>query len=115
QNKVKRFVCETSLGVADSWWKLGLQYTLFIIPVILFFYFIDKARQERLIKQSNLDWVIVRPGRLTNRKKRGVYRSGFNVGNALWTVSISRADVAEFMLKQLNENMYLKHTPGVAY
>ncbi len=115
QHKVKRFVCETSLGVADSWWKLGLYYTLFVIPVIVLFYFIDKARQERLIKQSNLDWVIVRPGRLTNGKKRGTYKHGFNVGSALWTVSISRADVADFMLKQLAENVYLGQTPGVSY
>ena len=115
QHKVRRFVCETSLGVADSWWKLGLYYTLFVIPVIVFFYFIDKSRQERLIKQSSLDWVIVRPGRLTNGKKRGIYSHGFDVGNALWTVSISRADVAEFMLKQVTENMYLRKTPGVSY
>lgn len=115
QHNVKRFVCETSLGVADAWWKLGLYYTLFVIPVIVFFYFRDKARQERLIRQSNLDWIIVRPGRLTNGMKRGSYRHGPNVGNALWTVSISRADVAEFMLKQLTEGMYLRQTPGVAY
>lgn len=115
QHKVKRFVCETSLGVADSWWKLGLYYTLFVIPIIVFFYFRDKARQERLIRQSNLDWIIVRPGKLTNGKKRGIYRHGFDVGNALWTVSISRADVAEFMLKQLTEDMYLRQAPGVAY
>jgi len=115
QHTVKRFVCETSLGVADSWWKLGLYYTLFVTPFIVFFYFWDKARQERLIKQSSVDWIIVRPGRLTNRKKRGVYRSGFNVGNAVWTVSISRADVADFMLKQLTEDTFLRKTPGVAY
>jgi putative NADH-flavin reductase len=115
QRKVRRFVCETSLGVADSWWRLGLYYTLFVIPVIVLFYFIDKARQERLIKQSDLDWVIVRPGRLTNGKKREIYWHGFDVGNALWTVSISRSDVADFMLRQLTEDTYLRKTPGVAY
>ena len=115
QHKVKRFVCETSLGVADSWWKLGLYYTLFVTPFIVFFYFLDKARQEKLIKQSSLDWIIVRPGRLTNGKKRGIYRHGLNVGNALWTVSISRADVADFMLRQLTEDIYLRKSPGVAY
>ncbi len=112
---VKRLVCETSLGVADSRGKLGLYYTLFVIPFITFFYFKDKERQERYIKESNLDWIIVRPGQLTNGPQRGAYRHGPNVGSKLWTVRISRADVADFMLKQLTDDSYLRKTPGVAY
>ncbi|MFN0157291.1 MAG: NAD(P)-dependent oxidoreductase [Bacteroidota bacterium] len=112
---VQRLVCETSLGVSDSRGKLGLYYTLFVIPVIVFFYFLDKARQEQLIKASGLDWVIVRPGRLTNGKRRGKYRHGSDIGNHVTTVSISRADVAEFMLQQLSDNAYLNKAPGVAY
>ena len=46
---VRRFVCETSLGIGDSAGRMGLYYTLFVIPVILPFYFWDKTRQERLI------------------------------------------------------------------
>src|SRR4029077_18452909 len=46
---VPRFVCETSLGIGDSAGRMGLYYTLFVIPVILPFYYWDKTRQERLI------------------------------------------------------------------
>jgi putative NADH-flavin reductase len=112
---VKRLVCETSLGVGNSRGRLGLFYTLFIIPVIIFFYFMDKKRQERLIMGSALDWVIVRPGQLTNGQRRGAYRHGEKVGNYLWTVRISRADVADFMLRQLSDDVYIRKTPGVAY
>lgn len=115
EHGVRRFICETSLGVGDSFGRLGLYYTLFTIPVILFFYFHDKGLQERYIKESSLDWVIVRPGRLTNGRKRGVYRHGMRVGNWLWTVRISRADVADFMLKQLTDDQYLHSTPGVCW
>ena len=111
---VKRFVCETSLGVGDSRGRLGLYYTLFVIPFIVFWYFRDKKRQEDIIKGSTLDWIIVRPGQLTNGNKRGSYRHGPDIGSWLWTVSISRADVADFMLKQLADNAYLHKTPGVA-
>lgn len=112
---VRRLVCETSLGIGDSAGRLGLYFTLFTIPVILPFYFWDKTRQERLIAASNVEWVIVRPGMLTNGDKRGRLRHGRHVGSFLWTVRISRADVAAFMLDQLTADTYLRAAPGVAW
>jgi uncharacterized protein YbjT (DUF2867 family) len=94
---------------------MGLYYTLFTIPLILPFYFWDKARQERIIAESPVDWVIVRPGRLTNAGRRGQLRHGPQVGNWLWTERISRADVAGFMLDQLVSDIYLRAAPGVAW
>ncbi len=112
---VTRFVCETSLGIGDSAGRMGLYYTFFTIPVILPFYFWDKTRQERLIARSNAEWVIVRPGVLTNGEKRGRYRHGRAVGSFLWTVRISRSDVADFMLNQLTSDTYLRSAPGVCW
>ena len=112
---VKRFVCVTSLGIGDSRGRLGLFYTLFIIPFITWFYFRDKEKQERIIRESSLDWVIVRPGQLTNGKRRGVYRHGSKIGSYITTVRISRADAAEFMLKQVSDDSFLRRTMGVAY
>jgi putative NADH-flavin reductase len=114
-NGVPRLVCETSLGIGDGAGRLGLYYTLFTIPVILPFYFWDKTRQERLIAESGVEWVIVRPGALTNGDKRGSLRHGRRVGSFLWTVRISRADVADFMLNQLESDGYLRTAPGVAW
>ena len=111
---VKRLVCVTSLGIGDSAGRLGLLYTLFVIPAILPFYFWDKARQERIIARSNLDWVIVRPGALTNGAKRGGLRHGTRTGSYLWSVRVSRADVAEFLLDQLESNTYVRSAPGIA-
>jgi len=112
---VRRLVCETSLGVGDSFGRLGLYFTLFVIPVILPFYWYDKGRQESVVRGSSLDWVIVRPGQLTNGRKRGQYRHGPKVGNYLWSVSISRADVADFMLNQLGETPYLRTAVNICY
>lgn len=112
---VRRFVCETSLGVGESWWRLGLYYTLFVIPVILPLYYWDKNRQERIVRASAADWILVRPGALNNGRKRGVYRHGRHVGNPIWTVRISRADTADFMLNQLADDTYLRAAPGVAW
>jgi uncharacterized protein YbjT (DUF2867 family) len=94
---------------------MGLYYTLFVIPVILPFYFWDKARQERAIAGSHVAWVIVRPGALTNGERRGRFRHGPRIGSPLWTVRISRADVADFMLNQLASDTYLRAAPGVCW
>ena len=112
---VKRLVCETSLGVGDSAGKMGLYYTLFVIPFILPFYYRDKRRQESVIRASASEWTIVRPGSLNNGAERGVYRCAPNVGSFLWTVRISRADVAAFMLNQLTDDTFLRASPGLAW
>ena len=110
---VRRFVGESSLGIGDSAGRLGVYYTLFTIPVVLPFYYWDKARQERIIAASPVEWVIVRPGLLTNGPKSGRYRHGLRIGNFFWTMRVSRADVAEFMLDQLESDAYLRAAPGV--
>jgi len=94
---------------------LFLYYTLFVIPVILPFYFWDKTRQERAIAKSDVDWVIVRPAMLTSGEKRGVYRHGATIGSFFWTARISRADVADFMLKQLADDSFLGTAVGVCW
>ncbi|HTK82290.1 MAG TPA: SDR family oxidoreductase [Bacteroidota bacterium] len=112
---VPRLICETSIGVGNSRGRLGLYYTLLVIPFIIYFYFKDKELQEELIKKSSLVWTIVRPGKLTNGPRRTLYRHGLAIGSKISTVRISRASVAEFMLKQLTDTSYIRKTPGVAY
>ena len=112
---VRRFVCESSLGVGDSKWKMGVIHNLVAIPLFLRNVFADKEVQEQIIASSKLDWVIVRPAALTNGKQRNVYRAGSDVGHRFVPSTISRADVAAFMLKQLTDDEYLRKTPGLAY
>jgi uncharacterized protein YbjT (DUF2867 family) len=112
---VPRLVCESSLGIRNSVGRLGLLYTFLVVPVILPFIFYDKVRQEKLIEESDTDWVIVRPAVLSNAPARGKYRHGRSVGNYLWTNRIARADVADFMLKQLTDDDYIGSAAGVVW
>ncbi len=114
-NGAKRFVCETSLGIGDSVWQMGLLYTILIIPLVLPFYFYDKTQQEHAIAKSELDWTIVRPAALNNSAKRGVKHQGSNVGNFIIGVRISRADVADFMLDQLESDDYVGKSSGISW
>lgn len=112
---VRRFVCESSLGVGDSKWKMGIVHNVIAIPLFLRNVLADKEVQERVIEESSLDWVIVRPAILTNGRQRNVFRVGPDVGNWFVPSRISRADVAAFMLEQATDATYLRKTPGVAY
>jgi uncharacterized protein YbjT (DUF2867 family) len=110
---VPRLICETALGIGNSVGRLGLPYVFSVVPLFLPFYFWDKVRQEDLITGSDRDWVIVRPGVLTNGPARGSYRHGPEAGNYFWPRMSRRADVADFMLKQLREDTYLGLAPGI--
>ena len=111
---IKRFVCESSLGISDSRDQLGLFTEFIMYPLLLRHFFPDKERQELHIRQSHLDWVIVRPARLTNGKFTGHFRHGFGPHEKI-KGQISRADTAAFMLQQLSEDLYVHQTPGLSY
>jgi putative NADH-flavin reductase len=78
---VRRFVCESSLGIGDSKGQLGFLFNYVLIPVLLRNIFADQEVQEKVIRESNLEWVIVRPAALTNGPRTGVCRSGFETGD----------------------------------
>ena len=115
---VRRFVCQTSLGYGDSTPVLDMTpfyFKYLIVPFILKKGFADHALQEEYIRKSGLDWVIIRPGNLTDGSLTGKYKHGFGYDDKTVTVKVSRADVADFMLKQLSDNTYLHKTPGISY
>ena len=111
---VARFVCETSVGLGDTAGRGGLLYTLVVLPFVLPIYFLDKAGQEQVIAASNAEWTIVRPVGLTNKPASGKIRHGAGMGSIVKSCWISRADVAAFMLDQLESDEYIRRTPGVS-
>jgi putative NADH-flavin reductase len=110
---VRRFVYLSMLGVGGSGKQLGFVDRYIVLPILLRNVMQDHAREEGLIKRSKLDWVIVRPARLTNGPGTGRYRSGEDVREGALLASVSRADVADFMVKQLTDDRYVHGTPAV--
>jgi Putative NADH-flavin reductase len=107
---VRRLVCISALGVGDSRGHGGFVFDRIFMPLLLRHAYKDKLRQEDAIRASALDWVIVRPGRLTDDPARGSLRAvvdlaGVNGGK------IARADVARFVVEQLATDTWLKRTP----
>lgn len=106
---VRRLICVTGFGAGDSRSTLGcLQGIAF--GLILGRAYADKDLQEKLIRDSDLDWVIVRPVVLTSGSRTGRYR--VLVDPKEWRNGlISRADVADFLVKQIEDDAYLRQTP----
>lgn len=107
---VKRLICVTGIGAGDSKGHGGFLYDSIFLPTLLRTIYADKDRQESLIKASDVDWTIVRPGFLTNGPLTEKYRILTNMAGVT-AGRISRADVAHFMLKELEANQYLRQTP----
>ena len=110
---VRRLVCITGIGVGDSKGHVGFLYDRIIRPFVVRNVYEDKERQEVAIQQSDLEWVIVRPARLTDEPARGEY--GVYLKGSYKAKTISRADVADFMLAQLTDDTYVHKTPVISY
>jgi putative NADH-flavin reductase len=112
---VPRLVYLSFLGVREGRWQLSLIGRTVVAPLLLRNVVADHEDKERIIRDSRLDWIIVRPPRLTNGLGRGHYRHGVDIRAASLVPRISRADVADFMLRQLTDDTYVRRTPAVMY
>jgi putative NADH-flavin reductase len=93
-----------SVGACVSSEPFGYQYTRLGAK------YDDKDVQERIVRRSKLDWVIVRPVILTEEPKTNAYRALVDPRD--WTCGfISRADVADFLVKQIDDGAFLRRTP----
>lgn len=106
---VKRFICMSSAGVLGN--DGGFIFGKIIVPLLLKQVMEDKKRQLQAIRESDLEWVMVRPSGLTDSPKTGKYR--ITAGPPAYR-SVPRADVADFMLKLLTDRSYDRQTPAIA-
>ncbi len=106
---VNRLICVTGFGAGDSRASIGL---LQRVPFQIVFgrAYDDKSRQEGLIKESGLDWTIARPGVLLNGPQTGRYKV---LGKpSEWRNGvISRSNVADFLVKQIEDRTFISGAP----
>jgi putative NADH-flavin reductase len=109
-----KFVAVTGVGAGDSRGHGGFFYDRIFQPLLLGTIYADKDREEELIKASSADWLILRPGFLTNGPRTGKYRAITDIAGVT-AGKISRADVADFILNQLETPSLFKQTPLLTY
>ncbi|MGK6323349.1 NAD(P)-dependent oxidoreductase [Sphingomonas sp. DT-51] len=111
---VRRLVAITGMGTGDSRGHGGPLFDRLIFPLLLRHVYADKDRQETIVRDSDLDWTLVRPAVLSDAPARGRVRaledlSGFHGG------TISRTDVATFVLDALDSSTWRQHAPLIAW
>ena len=107
---VKRLIAVTGLGAGDSRGHGGFIYDAVVFPLLLKRVYDDKDVQEWIVRSSGLDWTIVRPGLLRNRPATGRYR--VLTASKDWQFgAISRSDVADFLVQQINDRTLVGTTP----
>lgn len=112
--QVSRLVCITGIGAGDSAGHGGFVFDHLIFPLLLRHVYADKNRQEAIVRDSGLDWVLIRPSILNDKPGRGTIRaltdlSGFHGG------TISRQDVATFVVRQLRADTWLRQAPLITW
>jgi putative NADH-flavin reductase len=110
----QKLILVTGIGAGDSKGHGGFFYDRILNPLLLGTSYADKDRAESIVKASNVEWLIVRPGFLTNGLRTGKYRVIENL-SGVTAGKISRADVADFILKQLASPTCFGKTPLVTY
>jgi putative NADH-flavin reductase len=112
---VRRLITVTGAGVAQpgdepKWFNKFMSFMLntFAKDVLQ-----DSVKHVDIVRSSGLEWTIVRVPRLTDGERKGNYRVGkVGVDDG---PSISRADVADFMLKQVTDKSYIGKAPVISY
>jgi putative NADH-flavin reductase len=114
ENKIDvPFIFVTGFGAGES-----KNYVPWIVKMFLKYLlkdvYADKTKMEEIITNSDLNWTVVRPGRLLDKELTEKYRTenklfkGINIGG------INRADVADFLIKQAENQSELKKYVGIS-
>ena len=115
---VRRFVAISAARVAtDEDPADRAVYRLAVRPLLWMVFkgaYEDMALMEREVRRSGVDWKIFRPPRLTDKPFTGRYRTALN-HNVPGGYVISRADLADAILRRLNDPDAVEATVGIGY
>jgi len=115
QAGVSRLLCITGMGAGDSRGHGGFLYDRIILPLLLREIYLDKDRQEQVVRESGLAWTLIRPAFLTNGPLTGRYRNLTQFAQGDRMGKIARADVAHFVVQELTQRRYRVQVANLTY
>jgi putative NADH-flavin reductase len=106
RERVRRLVFTSACGVGATRQQLPLAPRI-LVGLLLRDLYKDKQAGEEQLRRSDLDWTLVYPVTLTNRPPSDRYRAGEHL-SLRGLPTVSRADVAAFLLKQIDDRQYVR-------
>jgi putative NADH-flavin reductase len=110
---VRRLILTSAYGVGETYRDVPILPSI-LMRVLFRDLYADKALGDGEVRRSGLDWTLVYPTTLTNGPKTGEYRAGERL-HLRGLPTISRADVAEFLANQIEDETYLRKGVLVSY
>ncbi|MBF0395655.1 MAG: SDR family oxidoreductase [Desulfobacterales bacterium] len=107
EENIKRIVTISAWGAEESLPQLKWIFRLLIKYSNIQLGFNDHNRQEKILKQSGLDWTIVRPVFLNNNDSSNYQVTDKNPVK----IGVSRKAVAKFIVDVLDKNLFIKENP----
>jgi len=104
---VPRFIYMSSIGTGESRYYMPQPFRFFIVDVMLRIPIADHNANENRISKSKLQWTVVRPGGLTDGPLTGNLKHGIEKIKMTGNASISRWNVAAFLVAQLTDTTYM--------
>ena len=111
---VSRLICITGIGAGDSVGHGGFLFDNLIYLLLLRNVYTDKNRQEAIIRNSGLNWTIVRPTILNDKPGKDSIRTLTDL-SGLHGGTISRENVATFVLEQTGKDIWLHKSPLISW
>ena len=113
ENGVERLIFTSAWGVGDSRPYTPGWFAWFIDNSNLSAAYMEHERQEAMVRNSGLNWTIVRPVGLVNRKNSRPVKVYLN-NEGKPAITISRRDTARFMLDAISDQKYFQAIPVIS-
>lgn len=116
KHDVKRLIATATPSYKDSndKFQFGFAFGVFMVKALIKDSYINIMQTGKFISESGLDWTLVRLPMLSNKPANGKINAGYIGDGKINLFSLSRADLADFLLQQLNDKTWLKKSPVVS-
>jgi len=115
EHGVRRLVCQSTLGAHESWSNLDFVWKRIMFGLLLRPVLKDHELQEQLVQASGLDWTIVRPGAFSEELQERPFVEDVAPQRRDLSLRISRAEVADFLVRITGAPLYLNRAVGITH
>jgi putative NADH-flavin reductase len=112
EQQVRRIIITTAWGVGETRKDIPFWFRWLIDNSNIRYPYLEHELQEQIIKHYDLDWTVIRPVGLTNEAPRKEVMVSLN-NRPKPKLTISRQNVAKFMVDVLENNLYIKQFPVI--